>query len=52
MTLMHKFLGASAALALTAGTAAADPAILFDLGCKFDKRLSFKEMALLGLLAS
>ncbi len=46
MTLMHKFLGASAALALTAGTAAADPAILFDLGGKFDK--SFNESAFNG----
>src|SRR5210317_1003883 len=46
MTLMQKFLGASAALALTAGTAAADPAILFDLGGKFDK--SFNESAYNG----
>ncbi|MFO8125838.1 BMP family protein [Yoonia sp.] len=46
MTLMKKFLSASAALALTAGTAAADPAILFDLGGKFDK--SFNESAYNG----
>ncbi|SFR46677.1 nucleoside-binding protein [Yoonia tamlensis] len=46
MTLTQKFLGASAALALTAGTAAADPAILFDLGGKFDK--SFNESAYNG----
>jgi basic membrane protein A len=46
MTLMQKFLGASAALALTAGAAAADPAILFDLGGKFDK--SFNESAYNG----
>lgn len=46
MTLMHKLLGASAALALTAGAAAADPAILFDLGGKFDK--SFNESAYNG----
>ena len=46
MTLMQKFLGASAALALTAGAAAADPAILFDLGGKFDK--SFNESAFTG----
>lgn len=46
MTLMHKFLGASAAMALTAGTAMADPAILFDLGGKFDK--SFNESAYNG----
>lgn len=46
MTLMQKFLGASAALALSAGAAAADPAILFDLGGKFDK--SFNESAYNG----
>lgn len=46
MTLMHKMLGASAALALTAGSALADPAILFDLGGKFDK--SFNESAYNG----
>ena len=46
MTLMQKFFGASAALALTAGAAAADPAILFDLGGKFDK--SFNESAYNG----
>ncbi len=46
MTLMQKFLGASAALALTAGAASADPAILFDLGGKFDK--SFNESAYNG----
>lgn len=46
MTVMHKLLGASAALALSAGAAAADPAILFDLGGKFDK--SFNESAYNG----
>ena len=46
MTLMQKFLGAAAALALTAGAAAADPAIIFDLGGKFDK--SFNEAAFNG----
>ncbi|MEO1641141.1 MAG: BMP family ABC transporter substrate-binding protein [Pseudomonadota bacterium] len=46
MTLMQKFLGASAALALTAGAASAEPAILFDLGGKFDK--SFNESAYNG----
>ncbi|MGJ8621141.1 MAG: BMP family lipoprotein [Yoonia sp.] len=46
MTFMHKLLGASATLALTAGTAMADPAILFDLGGKFDK--SFNESAYNG----
>ena len=43
MTLMTKFLGASAALALSAGAALADPALIFDLGGKFDK--SFNESA-------
>jgi len=46
MTLMQKFLGATATLALTAGVAAADPAIIFDLGGKFDK--SFNEAAFAG----
>ena len=46
MTLMQKFLGAAATLALTAGVATADPAIIFDLGGKFDK--SFNEAAFAG----
>ncbi len=46
MTLMQKFLGAAATLALTAGAATADPAIIFDLGGKFDK--SFNEAAFNG----
>ena len=46
MTLMQKFLGAAAALALGAGAAIADPAIIFDLGGKFDK--SFNEAAFNG----
>ena len=46
MTLVTKFLGASAALALSAGAALADPAIIFDLGGKFDK--SFNEAAFGG----
>jgi len=46
MTLMKHFLGAAATLALTAGVAAAEPAILFDLGGKFDK--SFNEAAFNG----
>ena len=46
MTLFTKFFGATAALALTAGAAAADPAIIFDLGGKFDK--SFNEAAFTG----
>jgi basic membrane protein A len=46
MTLMQKFLGASAALALSAGAALAEPALIFDLGGKFDK--SFNEAAFNG----
>lgn len=46
MTLMHKLLGAAAGIALTAGAAAADPALIFDLGGKFDK--SFNEAAFTG----
>jgi len=46
MTLMQKFLGAAATLALSAGAALADPAIIFDLGGKFDK--SFNEAAFAG----
>ena len=46
MTLMKTFLGASAVLALTAGGAFAEPAIIFDLGGKFDK--SFNESAFNG----
>jgi len=43
MKLTHKLLGATAVLALTAGAALADPALIFDLGGKFDK--SFNESA-------
>lgn len=46
MTLMQKFLGAAATLALTAGAALADPAIIYDLGGKYDK--SFNEAAFAG----
>jgi basic membrane protein A and related proteins len=46
MTLMKQFLGAAATLALTAGVATAEPAIIFDLGGKFDK--SFNEAAFNG----
>ena len=46
MTLMQKFLGASASLALSAGAVAAEPALIFDLGGKFDK--SFNEAAFGG----
>lgn len=46
MTIMQKLLGAGAALALMAGTAVAEPAIIFDLGGKFDK--SFNEAAFNG----
>ena len=43
MSLMQKLLGAAATLALTSGAALADPAIIYDLGGKFDK--SFNEAA-------
>ncbi|MBN2628978.1 MAG: BMP family ABC transporter substrate-binding protein [Rhodobacteraceae bacterium] len=46
MTMMKQLLGAAAALALTAGIASAEPAIIFDLGGKFDK--SFNEAAFNG----
>lgn len=46
MTLMQKFLGATAALALSSGAAMAEPALIFDLGGKFDK--SFNEAAFNG----
>ena len=46
MTLMQKFFGATAALALSAGAAAAEPALIFDLGGKFDK--SFNEATFNG----
>lgn len=43
MTLMKSLMGAAAAVALTAGAAMAEPALIFDLGGKFDK--SFNEAA-------
>ncbi len=46
MTLMKHLAAATATLALTAGMAAADPALIFDLGGKFDK--SFNEAAYEG----
>jgi len=46
MTLSYKFLGATTALALSAGAAQADPALIYDLGGKFDK--SFNEAAHTG----
>ena len=46
MTLITKMFSATAALALTAGAAFADPALIFDLGGKFDK--SFNESAFTG----
>ncbi len=46
MTLMQKFLGVAATLALGAGAAIAEPAIIFDLGGKFDK--SFNQAAFAG----
>jgi basic membrane protein A len=46
MSMMKSFLGAAATVALTAGIATAEPAIIFDLGGKFDK--SFNEAAYNG----
>ncbi|MEL7090096.1 MAG: BMP family ABC transporter substrate-binding protein [Pseudomonadota bacterium] len=46
MTFMKNILGATAALALSAGAALAEPALIFDLGGKFDK--SFNEAAFNG----
>ncbi len=46
MTLMKHLAGAAATLTLTAGVATAEPAIIFDLGGKFDK--SFNEAAFGG----
>jgi hypothetical protein len=46
MTLTKHLLGASAVLALSAGTALANPAVIYDLGGKFDK--SFNEAAFNG----
>ncbi|KUF12778.1 BMP family lipoprotein [Pseudoponticoccus marisrubri] len=46
MTFMTKTLGTVAALALSAGAALADPALIYDLGGKFDK--SFNEAAYNG----
>ncbi|QCO57161.1 BMP family ABC transporter substrate-binding protein (plasmid) [Pseudorhodobacter turbinis] len=46
MSLMKHFAAATATIALTAGAALADPALIFDLGGKFDK--SFNESAYEG----
>lgn len=46
MTLMKSLMSAAAAVALTAGAAMAEPALIFDLGGKFDK--SFNEAAFAG----
>lgn len=46
MTVMQKFMAAAAGLALSAGAALAEPALIFDLGGKFDK--SFNEAAFNG----
>ncbi|MDN5787728.1 BMP family protein [Pseudorhodobacter sp.] len=46
MSLMKHLAAATGAIALTAGMAAADPALIFDLGGKFDK--SFNEAAYEG----
>ena len=46
MTMKQNILGAAATLALGAGAALADPALIYDLGGKFDK--SFNEAAHVG----
>ncbi|MDX1782118.1 MAG: BMP family ABC transporter substrate-binding protein [Thalassovita sp.] len=46
MSLMQKFFCAAAAIALSAGASLAEPALIFDLGGKFDK--SFNEAAYSG----
>ena len=46
MTMMKTILGTAAALALSAGAALAEPALIYDLGGKFDK--SFNEAAFNG----
>ena len=46
MTVMTKLFAAAAGLALSAGSALAEPALIFDLGGKFDK--SFNEAAFNG----
>ncbi|KAJ55049.1 membrane protein [Actibacterium mucosum KCTC 23349] len=46
MTMMKTLLGTAAALAVTAGAGLAEPALIFDLGGKFDK--SFNEAAFNG----
>lgn len=46
MTVFQKLTASAAALALSAGAAFADPALIFDLGGKFDK--SFNESAHMG----
>jgi len=46
MSLFKSLMGAAAAMALTAGAALAEPALIFDLGGKFDK--SFNEAAFHG----
>lgn len=46
MTFMKTLMGAAATLALTAGMSLAEPALIFDLGGKFDK--SFNEAAFGG----
>ena len=46
MTVLKSLFGATAALALTAGAALAEPALIYDLGGKFDK--SFNAAAFMG----
>ena len=47
MSILQKFLGASAAVALSAGAAMAEPGLIIDLGGKFDK--SFNEGVYAGI---
>jgi basic membrane protein A len=46
MSFMKSILSSAAAVAISASAAVADPAIIFDLGGKFDK--SFNESAFTG----
>jgi len=46
MTLIKSLAGATCAMALMAGAALAEPAIIYDMGGKFDK--SFNEAAFNG----
>ena len=47
MSFMKSILSSAAAVAISASAAVADPAIIFDLGGKFDK--SFNELSLIHI---